>query len=73
VETVVRAALPNAVGAAEVAPLGAEVAAEEVQPDVAAARGVAQPGAVAEVAEPDEAGGPVAQDVPEGELLSEIA
>jgi hypothetical protein len=80
----VRVALPNAVGAAEEARLGAEVAAEVVQPDVAAARGVAQlgavaeeagarPGAAAEEAEPAAAGAPAAQDVPEGELLSAVA
>jgi hypothetical protein len=63
------------VGAAEVVRSGAEVAAAEAQPDVAAAQGVAQPGAVAEEAEvePDAAGAPVAQDVPEGELPSEVA
>jgi hypothetical protein len=84
VETVVRVVLPNAVWAAEVARLGAEVAAGEAQPDVAAAEAVAQPGAVAEEAgarpdaaaeeaEPAAAGAPVAQDVPEGELLSAVA
>jgi hypothetical protein len=63
------------VGAAEVVRSGAEVAAAEAQPDVAAAEAVAQSGAVAEEAEvaPAAAGAPGARDVPEGELLSGVA
>jgi hypothetical protein len=63
---------------------GAEVAAGEAQPDVAAEEAVVQPGAVVEEvgarpgavageAEPAAAGAPGAQDVPEGEQLSEVA
>jgi hypothetical protein len=72
VETAVRGAWPNAVGAAEVVRSGAEVAAGEAQPDVAAAEAVAQPGAVAEAAEPA-AAALGAQDAPEGELPSGVA
>jgi hypothetical protein len=60
-ETAVQVALPNAAGAA---PSGAE----------AAAGVAARPGAVAaEVAQPDVAVAPGAQDVPEAELPSGVA
>jgi hypothetical protein len=81
VETAARVALPNAVAAAAVAPLGAEAAAGEAQPDaVAAAEVLPGVGAAAEVLpgaeaeeEPAVAEARGARDVPAGELPLGVA